>query len=140
MSARPFVVLGLDHVVFRVRDVARMRAFYIDVLGCTLEREQPEIGLVQIRAGRSLIDFVTLDGALGRMGGAAPGTEGHNVDHVCLEIASFDEAALRAYLVAHGATAGAAGSRYGARGEGPSLYLVDPEGNHLELKGPPASA
>jgi glyoxylase I family protein len=140
MSARPFVVLGLDHVVYRARDVARMRAFYVDVLGCALEREQPEIGLVQIRAGRSLIDFVTLDGALGRMGGAPPGAEGHNVDHVCLEIASFDEAALRTYLVEHGVTVGAAGSRYGARGEGPSLYLRDPEGNHLELKGPPAAA
>jgi glyoxylase I family protein len=140
MSARPFDILGLDHVVLRVRDTERMIAFYRDVLGCGVERAQPEIGLVQLRAGRSLIDLVALDGKLGRAGGAPPGREGHNVDHVCLEIGSFDEAALRTYLVAHHVTVGEAGSRYGARGEGPSLYLVDPEGNHLELKGPPGDA
>lgn len=136
---RPFTVRRLDHVVLRVRDVARMRAFYCDVLGCTFERAQPELGLTQLRAGDSLIDLISIDGKLGRAGGAAPGVEGRNVDHFCLAVTPYDEAALRAFLIAHGAEVGVAGSRYGAEGEGPSLYLRDPEGNELELKGPATS-
>lgn len=140
IDARPFALRRLDHVVLRVRDAARMRAFYCDVLGCAIEREQPEIGLTQLRAGESLIDLVTLDGKLGRVGGAGPARDGHNVDHVCLAIAPYDEPALRAYLGAHGATVGEVGTRYGAEGDGPSLYLRDPEGNGLELKGPPTAS
>src|SRR3546814_18335654 len=49
---------GLDQVVLRVRDVAAMQAFYCDVLGCTVEKRQEAIGLLQLRAGDSLIDLV----------------------------------------------------------------------------------
>lgn len=133
-ATRPFRLTGLDHLVLRVKDPARMLAFYCEVLGCKVERRQPELGLTQLRAGRSLIDFVDLDGKLGRLGGAAPGHEGRNVDHFCLGIAPFDEAAIRAHLTAHHVTIGETGSRYGAEGEGPSIYLTDPEGNAIELK------
>jgi glyoxylase I family protein len=136
MSA-PFALRALDHIVLRVRDVQRMMAFYIDVLGCTMERQQDELGLYQVRAGSSLIDFVTLDGKLGRAGGAGPGSEGRNLDHFCLRIDPFDLEAIRAHLRAHGVADGESGSRYGAEGEGPSIYLKDPEGNMIELKGPP---
>lgn len=137
MSAPPFALAGLDHVVLRVRDLDAMRAFYCQVLGCTPEREQPEIGLLQLRAGASLIDLVSLDGTLGRAGGAAPGAEGHNMDHFCLRVDPFDPAAIQAHLRAHGVAVGESGPRYGAQGEGPSQYLRDPEGNGVELKGPP---
>ncbi|MEO7732529.1 MAG: VOC family protein [Kofleriaceae bacterium] len=136
MPTRPFALRGLDHVVLRVREVAPMRAFYCDVLGATLEREQPELGLTQLRVGASLIDLITVDGKLGRAGGVAPASTGRNVDHICLAITTYDEELLRAYLRAQGVTVGDAGSRYGAEGEGPSLYLSDPEGNGVELKGP----
>jgi catechol 2,3-dioxygenase-like lactoylglutathione lyase family enzyme len=131
---RPFSLTGLDHLVLRVKDPARMLAFYRDVLGCQIERTQPELGLTQLRAGRSLIDFVDLAGKLGRLGGAGPGSEGRNVDHFCLGITPFDEAAIRAHLTAHQVAIGETGSRYGAGGEGPSIYLTDPEGNAIELK------
>jgi glyoxylase I family protein len=137
MTSVPFRIAGLDHLVLRVRDLDRMVRFYCDVLGCHLEREQADLGLTQIRAGRSLIDFVTLDGKLGRMGGAGPGREGRNLDHFCVTIEGYDEAGIRAYLGARGVEIGEAGSRYGAEGEGPSLYISDPEGNVVELKGPP---
>ena len=133
----PFRLRQLDHVVLRVRDVAGMRRFYCDVLGCTPELDQPDIGLFQLRAGASLIDLVDVDGKLGRNGGAPPGAEGRNVDHVCLSIDGYDEAAIVAHLEAHGVRVGETGSRYGAEGQGPSIYLFDPEGNMLELKGPP---
>jgi hypothetical protein len=82
---------------------------------------------------------VPVDGELGRSGGAAPGAEGRNLDHFCLRVEPFDEAMIRAALRAHGIDAGPLATRYGAEGEGPSLYLHDPEGNVVELKGPPAA-
>jgi catechol 2,3-dioxygenase-like lactoylglutathione lyase family enzyme len=126
----------IDHIVLRVRDLDRMIAFYTGVLGCTIERRQDEIGLVQLRAGSSLVDLVPVDGKLGRMGGAAPGKEGRNVDHFCFRVEDFDAAALTAELAAAGVAAGPVESRYGAEGEGPSIYVNDPEGNTVELKGP----
>ena len=133
-----FRPIALDHLVLRVTDLPRMQQFYCEVLGCTLERRQDDIGLVQLRAGTALIDLVPVAGRLGRAGGAAPGREGRNLDHLCLRIEPFDEAAVRAHLARHGHAAGPAEPRYGAEGEGPSIYLSDPEGNGVELKGPPA--
>jgi catechol 2,3-dioxygenase-like lactoylglutathione lyase family enzyme len=126
----------LDHLVLRVVNLDGMLRFYCDVLGCTVERRQDAIGLVQLRAGRSLIDLVPVDGKLGRAGGAAPGVEGRNLDHFCFRVEPFDEAAIRRQLDAHGVAAGPVESRYGAEGVGPSLYVTDPEGNVVELKGP----
>jgi catechol 2,3-dioxygenase-like lactoylglutathione lyase family enzyme len=137
-QAVPFALLGLDHVVIRARDPARLERFYCDALGCRLERRQDKIGLTQLRAGRSLIDLIDLAGPLGAAGGAAPTVAARNMDHFCLRIEPFDEAAIRQHLDRHGVEAGAVESRYGAEGEGPSIYLKDPEGNVVELKGPPA--
>jgi glyoxylase I family protein len=134
----PFTLQRLDHIVLRVRNMAVMQAFYCEVLGCTVEKRQCEIGVLQLRAGESLIDLVDVAGKLGRMGGAAPGAEGHNLDHLCLQVLPFDHAAIVDHLQAHGVRVGEFGSRYGALGEGPSQYLFDPESNLVELKGPPA--
>ncbi len=127
----------VDHLVLRVRDLQAMLDFYCLALGCTVERKQDEIGLVQLRAGRSLIDLIPVDGPLGRSGGAAPGAEGHNLDHLCLRLEPFDEPAIRAHLAVHGIAAGETASRFGAEGSGPSIYVTDPDGNTVELKGPP---
>jgi catechol 2,3-dioxygenase-like lactoylglutathione lyase family enzyme len=134
-----FSILGLDHVVLRVNNVPRMVRFYCEVLGCTVEKEREDLGLTQLRAGNSLIDLVAVDGAIGRKGGAAPGTEGRNMDHLCLRIEPFDPGALTTHLIQHGVVPGEIKPRYGADGTGPSLYLIDPEGNTVELKGPPDS-
>lgn len=114
-----------------------MRRFYCEVLGCRVEKDQPTIGLLQLRAGRSLIDLVDVAGKLGQMGGAAPGREARNMDHLCLRIEPFDAVAIASHLAAHGVTPGEVVSRYGAEGEGPSMYIEDPEHNTVELKGPP---
>jgi catechol 2,3-dioxygenase-like lactoylglutathione lyase family enzyme len=136
-SGNPIVIHGIDHVVLRVRDVAGMQRFYCDVLGCSLEKVQAEVGLTQLRAGRSLIDLVDVAGRLGRMGGAPPGAEGRNMDHVCLRVERLDGAALRAWFESNTVVPGEILSRYGAEGDGPSMYISDPEGNVVELKGPP---
>ena len=135
----PIPLQGFDHIVLRIRDKARMVAFYTEVLGCSVEWDRPEFGLTHLRAGSDLIDLVTLDGPLGRIGGEGPGAEGRNEDHFCLQVAPFDEAGIRAHLDRHGVPIADSGQRYGALGEGPSLYVNDPEGNTIELKGPPAS-
>lgn len=132
-------IRDIDHVVLRVVDVDAMLGFYCGVLGCTLDRRRDDLGLVQLRAGRAMIDLVVVDGKLGRMGGRAPGVEGRNLDHLCLRIEPFDEAALRAELRQAGIAAGETATRYGAEGDGPSIYVTDPEGNVVELKGPPSA-
>lgn len=126
----------IDHVVLRVSSLDAMIDFYISVLGCSVERRQDAIGLVQLRAGNCLVDLVPVDGKLGREGGAAPRAEGRNMDHVCFRVEPFDATAIHRHLAAHAVEAGPVESRYGAEGEGPSIYLKDPEGNTIELKGP----
>ncbi|MFT3669806.1 MAG: VOC family protein [Pseudoxanthomonas sp.] len=134
---QPFDVQRIDHVVLRVRDLARSLRFYGDVLGCEVVRQREHLGLVHLHAGASMIDLVSVDGTLGARGGAAAGEEGRNVDHLCLRIEPFDEAALRAHLARFGlAPAGPAETNFGAEGDGPSLYFTDPDGNTIELKGP----
>jgi len=131
MPDRPFIIQGLDHIVLRVRQLPRSLAFYCDLLGCTIEREQPQLGLTQLRAGNSLIDLVTLDGPLGA--GEPPGA-GRNLEHFCLRIAPFEEPALIAWLASRGVEVGESAVRYGAEGEGLSFYIEDPDGNRVELK------
>ena len=128
----PFSIVGIDHVVLRAVDPAALERFYLDVLGLGFEKRQGH--LAQLRAGQALIDIVPADEA-----GPARGTSrsgGANLDHLCLRIDPFDAAAIARHLAAHGARSGPEVSRYGAEGQGPSVYLTDPEGNGVELKGP----
>ncbi|GAB2455150.1 VOC family protein [Comamonas humi] len=139
MSEPAFRLLTIDHLVLRVVSLERMLHFYCEALGCSVERRQETIGLVQLRAGNALIDLVPVDGKLGSAGGAPPGAEGRNLDHFCLRVAPFDVAAIHEQLARHGYAAGPVEQRYGAEGSGPSIYVTDPEGNVVELKGPPSS-
>jgi glyoxylase I family protein len=129
----------IDHVVIRATDVEAMSRFYCDVLGCSVEKVQADLGLTQLRAGRSLIDLLEVGGKLDHAANGVPGA-GRNMDHLCLRVEPFDAEALKAHLTHHGARLGELGLRYGADGYGQSLYLFDPEGNMVELKGPPEAS
>ena len=131
-NAPPFALQGLDHIVLRVADMARAIAFYTDVIGAAEERRIESIGLVQMRAGRSLIDLVPLP--------EGQDTGGGNVEHFALTISPFDADALARHLAAHGIDCGPVERRYGAEGFGPSVYIDDPDGNVVELKGPPETS
>lgn len=126
----------IDHLVLRVRDIDAMRGFYCDVLGAVHVAYRAEYGMSHLKIGRSMLDLITVDGKLGQAGGAAPGREGRNLDHLCFRVEPFDQDALVAHLRQHGVEVGDIRRRYGAEGNGVSIYLNDPEGNLVELKGP----
>jgi catechol 2,3-dioxygenase-like lactoylglutathione lyase family enzyme len=135
---KPISPKGLDHLVLRTKRLQEMIRFYEDVLGCKVERTVDTIGLYQLRAGTSLIDLVDTDGELGRKGGPPPSDDGLNLDHFCLQVELWDEPLIRKHMEEHGVKAPETSSRYGANGTGPSIYIQDPDGNTVELKGPPA--
>lgn len=134
MNRRPIEIMALDHIVLRTNKLDKMVHFYQDILGCNIEREKHDIGLTQLRAGSALIDIVTVDSELGRLGGKAPQQNGRNVDHFCLQVSSFDEQQLINYLKQHQLNYSDFAERYGAQGFGRSIYVDDPEGNVVELK------
>jgi glyoxylase I family protein len=134
----PIKITKLDHVVLRVADIEKSIHFYKDILGCPEARIREEMGLYQFQAGASMIDLVPLDGKAGERSGYGPPTAGRNVDHIALTLAEYDEEALMSYLKANGVTPTESGQRFGAEGTGPSMYMEDPDGNVVELKGPPS--
>ncbi|MDP5252552.1 MULTISPECIES: VOC family protein [unclassified Vibrio] len=125
---------GLDHIVLRTTQRAAMLTFYCEVLGCQIERERPELGLTQLRAGNALIDLVDVDSELGKLGGQAPQQNGRNLDHFCLQYHPQSEEAILQYLASFGFHEITFANRYGAQGYGRSLYINDPEHNVVELK------
>lgn len=139
-STPPFAVQRIDHVVLRVRDIERSIVFYRELLGCEVVKRRDDLGLVHLRAGASMVDLVSVDGSIGQRGGPAAGEQGRNMDHLCLRIEPFDEAAILALLEARGLPRSAkAQINFGAEGNGPSIYFSDPDGNLIELKGPAVS-
>ena len=123
----PFEVLRLDHVVLAVSDLQRAENFYTQLLGVQVERRLEKPKLVQLRMGESLLDLVS----------GNPHPTQPNMAHYCFRIDPFDPVAITAHLTQLGIAVTASGERYGADGHGPSIYLRDPDGNELELKGPP---
>jgi glyoxylase I family protein len=118
-------ICGIDHVVLRVGDMDRMRNFYCDVLGAHHVAYRPEFGMSHLRVGAAMIDLVE----------RTP-PSGCNMDHLCLRVEPFDQEAIVAHLKKHGVAVGDIRNRFGAEGNGISIYLADPEGNTIELKGP----
>jgi len=128
-------VLAIDHIVLRTTKLDEMLEFYIQVLGCSIERETSKgIGLTQLRAGNALIDLVEVNSKLGVVGGGAPKKTEQNLDHFCLQIKAIPEQALVEHLNKNGIKTGRFESRYGAEGFGNSIYIQDPEDNVIELK------
>ena len=128
-------VLAIDHIVLRTSKLKEMLDFYTKILNCSIERETPlETGLTQLRAGSALIDLVVVDSRLGAMGGGPPSKTENNVDHFCLQIRSAPEQDIITYLKERGIKVGEFESRFGAQGEGNSIYIKDPEGNGVELR------
>ena len=118
-------VVGLDHIVLNVADVERSLAFYCDELGLAPERvEEWRRGEVHFPSAR--VDAHTILDLL------AAARSGVNCDHVCLVVEPVDLEAVKAsgrFDVVDGPA-----TRSGARGDGTSLYVKDPDGNTVELR------
>ena len=137
LKTKTIDIQAIDHIVIRAHDLSRMVAFYRDVLGCEVERESDKFKLVQLRAGNALIDL--MGSVKPEEGGNArpPLSEARNMDHFCVRIDPWDADKIRTHLEKYGAEFGKVGERYGALGRVPAMYLQDPEGNTVELMGPP---
>ena len=129
---RPFEIKGIDHIVLRVSNLAASRKFYEGLLGCVMERELPDVGLFQPRAGKQLIDLVPVGSELGGVSEVVQ--ENRNQDHFCLTISPFEPVTITELMVAANVTCSEVGTRYGADGYGLSIYITDPDGNTVELK------
>lgn len=136
MSAPPFTLVGLDHVVFLVDDMAKALDFYGRVLGCTPGYSYPRIGMEQVWCGAALIVLWDISHP-GAKNGVPAVAGGRNVDHLCIATSTFDLQAMRDHLAAHGVAIEQEANHGGARGMGLAIYIRDPFGNRLELKGPP---
>jgi len=117
--------VGLDHVVLNVADAERSLAWYRDELGLEAVRvhewRRREVPFPSVRVDEgTIIDLLETD------------RTGQNVDHVCLVVEPTDLESLRAsgrFAVVDGPA-----RRFGARGDGTSLYVLDPDGNVVELR------
>lgn len=130
----PFSLQTIDHVVILAADAPRLVAFYVEAIGCKLAWDRPELGLTHLEAGNAMLDIVSTDGPLGKRGVALAAGPGRNVDHLCLRIAPFEFEAMRLHFETFGVSVDQPQMRFGAQGRGLSIYLLDPEGNGIELK------
>ncbi len=145
MRRAPIDVDRLDHVVLLVKDLRRAARFYTEVLGLWVERWREEIGLVQVRAGQSLIDLQLASGKRPLRTRARPGQPAReammrapvNVHHIALNVKRFDGPRLKRHFAKLGIAASEPRKQYGADGMGWAMDVIDPDGNIVELKGPP---
>ncbi|MSQ26839.1 MAG: VOC family virulence protein [Dehalococcoidia bacterium] len=131
-----FQITEMDHIVLNVADIDRSLAFYTNVLGLPAEREDEwragKIGFPSVRINADTI----IDLMAGPVLGAATGqkTQG-NLNHFCMVVAGADLAPALGHLAANGvAVHNGPVSRWGAHGRATSVYLLDPDGNEVELR------
>ncbi len=125
-------ITGADHTNWRVRDLEASLRFYRDVLGLTPfgleEYHRGERPLVSLRVTEEFILHLTPDPAYER-----PPTGGY--DHLALVVEGAERDEIAAYLEGRGVEIEKRfDSITGARGEGPALYVRDPDGYRIELK------
>jgi catechol 2,3-dioxygenase-like lactoylglutathione lyase family enzyme len=120
-------ITGFDHLVLKCADVDKTLAWYVDELGLAPVRvEEWRAGRAPFPSARvsegTIIDFI---------GGG--GGDGRNVDHLCLvaDRATVEEigGADSGFDVLDGPV-----TRYGARGDGWSVYVQDPDGMVVEIR------
>src|SRR5262249_41535576 len=136
VAVQPLVkIREMDHIVLRVRDVEKSLRFYTEVLGLEPERlEQFKAGgggvpSVRVNSG-TIIDFFPSPD-MGPLKRNAP----RNQDHFCMVIEPTDLDKVKSEFQAIGVEIQAGpGPRWGAHGNGTSLYVYDPDDNVVELR------
>lgn len=131
-----FKIKRLDHIVIRTAKIKEMVDFYCFTLGCTINRDKlKEHGMIQLNAGESLIDLLDANSEVGKKGGDAPDPNARNMDHFCILLDHFDEVEIKLQLKKFGVEFSDVQMRFGATRYGPSIYIYDPDGNKVEIKG-----
>lgn len=129
--------IELDHVVLAVRDMDAMLRFYLDVVGLAPHRvDEYRAGAALFPCARihegTLIDL--LPEALWNTGQPGAGTF-PNMNHFCLAVESDEWEPLLERLAAGGVEIEVGPMTLsGARGDGTSVYVRDPDGNRVELR------
>jgi glyoxylase I family protein len=119
-----FKIVGLDHIVLRTANSHRLVKFYVDILGCQVERINAAIGLTHLRIGNNLLDILTV---------SEPSPTHKNLEHFCLRITPFNYEELKHYFAQYNIELLRYGDRYSSLGMGPSFYISDPDGNEIEF-------
>ncbi|WP_394175942.1 VOC family protein [Thalassotalea litorea] len=126
----------IDHIVLNAQQSPQeMLNFYCQVLGCVVERQEPEFHLTQLRAGFSIIDLLTGPNQAEHIQAAKDIDRSKpNVDHFCLTVNETIDAQLLEWFADHGIECSDIHDNYGAQGFGESVYIKDPLGNTIEIK------
>ena len=125
MTAPPFKLLGLDHLLLHVRGLAEAERFYCGVLGCSVQHRMPQHAMLELSAGVVLVDTADPNGAWAVEDAAA----GRNVDHFAILTDGFDEQPMREWLAANAVPI----EEVRDEEEEFSFYVRDPSGNLVEL-------
>jgi catechol 2,3-dioxygenase-like lactoylglutathione lyase family enzyme len=111
-------VSGIDHIVLHVRDVARAKKFYTELLGMTVYREN---------AGQAFLHCGHQGVALFEKRADTPLTTGNDLNHLALNVTTGTYEALKAELEKNGVTVS------GRPGDERCIYFHDPDGHRLQL-------
>ena len=131
-----FKIKRLDHLVLKTSNMKEMMSFYCFILGYKIQRDSlKDTGLIELSAGESMIDL--FDSTHGNdEGKEEEKNNGSNtLDHFCILLDNFDETDIKVHLKNFGVTCSEIEMNYGTSGYGPSIYIHDPDGNKVELKG-----
>jgi len=130
-----FKIKRLDHLVIKTTNIKEMMSFYCFILGYKIQRDSlKETGLLELSAGESMIDLFDSkhESNLNRLSGES---KNNNIDHFCILLDNFDETDIKVHLKSFGVACSEIEMNYGSSGYGPSVYIHDPDGNKVELKG-----
>jgi len=132
-----FKIKRLDHLVIRTTNIKEMISFYCFILGYKVGRDNlKESGLIELSAGESMIDlFDVSSDNISIEKTIQCDKDIKNLDHFCILLESFDETDIKVHLKNFGVSCSDVEMNYGSNGYGPSIFLYDPDGNKVELKG-----
>lgn len=125
MTAPPFKLLGIDHLLLHVRGMAEAERFYCGVLGCAVKGRMPQYAMMELSAGVTLVDTADPNGGWALEGATA----GSNVDHFAILADGWEDAGMRAWLERHGIAI----EEEREEEDEFSFYVRDPSGNLVEL-------
>ena len=110
-------VSGLDHLVLHVRDMARAKKFYVDVLGMTIERENSWQTFMHC-GSQGVALFEVKDSEF---------LPGHDLNHLALVVDEGTRESIKETLEQAGTTV------EGRDSDPTCVYFDDPDGHRIQI-------